>query len=103
LRGEGLVAEDVELADLDVGGQQPGRVGDAGWGGGGRGVRVADGVAEQGLPAGAVVVRRQAAGIGPACAQVIGELLTDNALYRLRSAQGIIGLMPRVGISATAG
>jgi transposase len=36
--------------------------------------------------------RRQAAGIGPACAQVISELLADNALYRLRSAQGIIGL-----------
>ena len=36
--------------------------------------------------------RRQAAGIGPACEQVIGELLTDNALYRLRSAQGVIGL-----------
>ncbi len=36
--------------------------------------------------------RRQATGIGPACMQVIGELLTDNALYRLRSAQGIIGL-----------
>ena len=32
--------------------------------------------------------RRQAAGIGPACEQVIGELLADNALYRLRSAQG---------------
>jgi hypothetical protein len=36
--------------------------------------------------------RRQAAGIGPACEQVIAELLTDNALYRLRAAQGIIGL-----------
>jgi transposase len=36
--------------------------------------------------------RRQAAGIGPACEQVIGELLADNALYRLRSAQGVIGL-----------
>ena len=36
--------------------------------------------------------RRQAAGIGPACDQVIAELLTDNALYRLRAAQGIIGL-----------
>ena len=36
--------------------------------------------------------RRQAKGIGPACEQVIGELLADNALYRLRSAQGVIGL-----------
>lgn len=36
--------------------------------------------------------RQQAAGIGPACEQVIGDLLTDNALYRLRSAQGVIGL-----------
>ena len=33
--------------------------------------------------------RRQAAGIG-ACEQVIGELLADNALYRLRSAQGVM-------------
>ena len=36
--------------------------------------------------------RRQAAGIGPACEQVITELLAENALYRLRSAQGVIGL-----------
>jgi transposase len=36
--------------------------------------------------------RRQAAGIGPACEQLVGELLSDNALYRLRAAQGIIGL-----------
>jgi transposase len=36
--------------------------------------------------------RRQAAAIGPACEQVTGELLTDNALYRLRAAQGVIGL-----------
>ncbi len=36
--------------------------------------------------------RRQAAAIGPACAQVITDLLADNALYRLRSAQGVIGL-----------
>ena len=36
--------------------------------------------------------RRQAAGIGPACEQVIAELLADNALYRLRAAQGVIGL-----------
>jgi transposase len=36
--------------------------------------------------------RRQAAAVGPACEQVIAELLTDNALYRLRAAQGVIGL-----------
>jgi transposase len=36
--------------------------------------------------------RRQAAAIGPACEQVIGGLLADNALYRLRAAQGVIGL-----------
>lgn len=39
--------------------------------------------------------RNQAGRIGPACAQVIGELLADNALYRLRSAQGVIGLADR--------
>jgi Integrase core domain len=36
--------------------------------------------------------RRQAALIGPACARVIDELMTENALYRLRAAQGVIGL-----------
>jgi hypothetical protein len=36
--------------------------------------------------------RRQAAGIGPSCEYLIEELLADNALYRLRAAQGIIGL-----------
>ena len=36
--------------------------------------------------------RAQAAQIGPACQQVIGELLAGNVLYRLRSAQGVIGL-----------
>jgi hypothetical protein len=39
--------------------------------------------------------RRQAAGIGPACEQVIGGLLADNALYRLRAAQGVVGLANR--------
>jgi transposase len=39
--------------------------------------------------------RKQAAGIGPACEQVIAGLLADNALYRLRSAQGVIGLAGR--------
>jgi transposase len=36
--------------------------------------------------------RKQAAAIGPACEQVISGLLADNALYRLRAAQGVIGL-----------
>jgi hypothetical protein len=36
--------------------------------------------------------RKQATAIGPACGQVVSELLADNALYRLRSAQGVIGL-----------
>jgi hypothetical protein len=36
--------------------------------------------------------RRRAAEIGPACAALIGELLADNALYRLRAAQGVLGL-----------
>jgi hypothetical protein len=39
--------------------------------------------------------RRQAAAVGPACEQVIAALLTDNALYRLRAAQGVIGLADR--------
>ena len=39
--------------------------------------------------------RKQAAGIGPACEQVIAELLADNALYRLRAAQGVVGLADR--------
>ena len=41
--------------------------------------------------------RRNAAGTGPACEQLIGELLADNALYRLRAAQGVIGLAARRG------
>jgi transposase len=36
--------------------------------------------------------RRQAALIGPACTQVIDELMAEGALYRLRAAQGVIGL-----------
>jgi transposase len=39
--------------------------------------------------------RKQAGLIGPACGQVIAGLLADNALYRLRAAQGIIGLADR--------
>ena len=36
--------------------------------------------------------RKQAAAIGLSCDRLIGELLADNALYRLRAAQGVIGL-----------
>src|SRR5215207_8912643 len=36
--------------------------------------------------------RRQAAEIGPAATAVIGELLAENALFRLRAAQGVLGL-----------
>lgn len=39
--------------------------------------------------------RRQAAEIGPATTAVIGELLADNALFRLRAAQGVLGLADR--------
>lgn len=39
--------------------------------------------------------RSQAATIGPACTQVIDELLAGNALSRLRSAQGIVRLGER--------
>jgi transposase len=39
--------------------------------------------------------RTQAAAVGPACEQVIAGLLADNALYRLRAAQGVIGLADR--------
>ena len=41
--GEVFVAEHVELGDLEVGERQPGRVGDAGQGGVGGGVRAAGG------------------------------------------------------------
>jgi len=39
--------------------------------------------------------RRQAAAVGPACEQVIAGLLAGNALYRLRAAQGVVGLADR--------
>ena len=35
---------------------------------------------------------RRAAEVGPACAALIGGLLADNALFRLRAAQGVLGL-----------
>jgi transposase len=36
--------------------------------------------------------RKQAAAVGPSCESLIGELLAEGALYRLRAAQGVIGL-----------
>jgi hypothetical protein len=36
--------------------------------------------------------RHRAAEIGPACEAVIGELLTQDALFRLGAAQGVLGL-----------
>jgi transposase len=36
--------------------------------------------------------RRRATEIGPGCVTVIDGLLVDNALYRLRAAQGVVGL-----------
>ena len=36
--------------------------------------------------------RKQAAAIGPSCEYLTGELLAEGALYRLRAAQGVIGL-----------
>jgi hypothetical protein len=45
--------------------------------------------------------RRQAEKIGPATTAVIDELMTVNAIHRLRSAQGIIGLAARHGVGNT--
>ncbi len=41
--------------------------------------------------------RRRAAEVGPACTQVIEQLLEVNALYRLRAAQGVLGLVDKHG------
>jgi hypothetical protein len=41
--------------------------------------------------------RRRAAEIGPACTAMIAALLEVNALYRLRSAQGVLGLADKHG------
>lgn len=41
--------------------------------------------------------RTTAAGVGPACAQVIEVLMVEGALYRLRAAQGILGLRTKYG------
>jgi len=42
--------------------------------------------------------RRRACELGPHVAELIGQLLEINALHRLRSAQGIIGLADRHGV-----
>jgi hypothetical protein len=36
--------------------------------------------------------RTRANAVGPACTELIAGLLADNALYRLRAAQGVLGL-----------
>lgn len=41
--------------------------------------------------------RNRAAEIGPATVAVIAELLSENALFRLRAAQGVLGLADRHG------
>ncbi|BCB73693.1 hypothetical protein GCM10022251_82680 [Phytohabitans flavus] len=41
--------------------------------------------------------RTRSAEIGPACAQVIAGLLEVNALFRLRAAQGVLGLADKHG------
>jgi predicted component of type VI protein secretion system len=41
--------------------------------------------------------RRRAGEIGPACTAVIAALLEVGALYRLRSAQGVLGLADKHG------
>jgi len=42
--------------------------------------------------------RQRAAEIGPAAAAVVDQLMEINAIHRLRSAQGIIGLAGRAGV-----
>ena len=42
--------------------------------------------------------RRRAIELGPHVTELIGELLEINALHRLRSAQGVIGLADRHGV-----
>jgi transposase len=42
--------------------------------------------------------RDRAAEIGPACVELVGALLEVNALFRLRAAQGVLGLADRHGV-----
>lgn len=39
--------------------------------------------------------RAQAEKVGPACVELVGGLLAENALYRLRASQGVLGLADR--------
>jgi transposase len=41
--------------------------------------------------------RKRAADVGPACAALVAELMAVNACYRLRSVQGVVGLVERHG------
>ena len=41
--------------------------------------------------------RTQAAEVGDACLELVGGLLEVNALYRLRAAQGVLGLRKKYG------
>lgn len=41
--------------------------------------------------------RKRAAEFGAGCAELVADLLSVNALYRLRSAQGVLGLEKRYG------
>jgi transposase len=41
---------------------------------------------------GPVWCRKKAAEVGPACTELIAALLAENVLYRLRAAQGVLGL-----------
>ncbi|WP_327731301.1 hypothetical protein OG250_42290 [Streptomyces sp. NBC_00487] len=41
--------------------------------------------------------RSQASEIGDACREVVDQLLEDNVLYRLRAAQGVLGLRKKYG------
>jgi len=43
--------------------------------------------------------RRRAGELGPHVTELIGQLLDVNALHRLRSAQGVIGLADRHGVA----
>src|SRR5438552_18489467 len=43
--------------------------------------------------------RTRAAEIGPACTELIAGLLEVNALFRLRAAQGVLGLADKPGTS----
>ena len=89
---EALVAEDVELADLDVGGREASSVDDACWGGVRRDVMSSGCVAEQRLPAGDVVVvgpRGEGGQLGVGCRVAIVEHRIDQELAHERRAASV--------------